>query len=112
MYKILMRNGLDAVCGAKYKTRAGLTYHFTHAHKDPPAGGAGPGAAAAAVGAGAGPATGSDGDSRDSPHATPAGPSAQANPAQPATEYQDSYVTFLNNPVVGTGEFSLYFHKN
>ncbi|CAK1543606.1 unnamed protein product [Leptosia nina] len=64
------------LCGAKYKTRPGLTYHFTHTHKDP--GGAG--------------ATGSDNDSRDSrPAHSPA-------PNQPATEYQDSYVTFLNNP--------------
>ncbi|XP_053618039.1 zinc finger protein ubi-d4-like isoform X1 [Plodia interpunctella] len=77
------------LCGAKYKTRAGLIYHFTHTHKDPP-----PGSSA--------PAAGSDGDSRDSrPGAhTPPQPVAQA---QPATEYQDSYVTFLNNPGVGTG---------
>ncbi|XP_049880286.1 zinc finger protein ubi-d4 [Pectinophora gossypiella] len=63
------------LCGAKYKTRAGLVYHFTHTHKEP-------------SGAGAG---GSDGDSRD--RSTPPAP-----PPQPATEYQDSYVTFLNNP--------------
>ncbi|KAI5636180.1 PHD-finger domain-containing protein [Phthorimaea operculella] len=66
------------LCGAKYKTRAGLVYHYTHTHKDPPAGGA----------------AGSDGDSRD--RATP-----PAVPAAPATEYQDSYVTFLNNPAGG-----------
>ncbi|XP_012546973.2 zinc finger protein ubi-d4 A isoform X2 [Bombyx mori] len=77
------------LCGAKYKTRAGLTYHFTHTHKDPP-----PGASTSAV------AGGSDGDSRDSPHGTPA-PNAQSAQAQPATEYQDSYVTFLNNPAAG-----------
>lgn len=58
------------VCGAKYKTRPGLTYHFTHTHKE---------------------AGGSDNDSRDS--RAPHSPSAP-----PATEYQDSYVTFLNNP--------------
>lgn len=88
------------VCGAKYKTRAGLVYHFTHAHKDP--------------------APASDGDSRDSaraadahtpPAPTPASssapapapaatPAATAHGAAPATEYQDSYVTFLNNPAV------------
>ncbi|KAL0811846.1 hypothetical protein ABMA28_009273 [Loxostege sticticalis] len=83
------------LCGAKYKTRAGLTYHFTHTHKDPPSGGA------SAI------AAGSDGDSRDSrggahtPPAPAAAPSAVNTPAQPATEYQDSYVTFLNNPGVG-----------
>ncbi|XP_063833546.1 zinc finger protein ubi-d4 [Ostrinia nubilalis] len=82
------------LCGAKYKTRAGLTYHFTHTHKDPPSGSAGA-------------AAGSDGDSRDSrggahtPPAVAAAPSAVGGPAQPATEYQDSYVTFLNNPGVG-----------
>ncbi|XP_072948179.1 zinc finger protein ubi-d4 A isoform X2 [Epargyreus clarus] len=72
------------LCGAKYKTRPGLTYHYTHTHKDPPTGA---GAAAAAAG--------SDGDSRDSraAHSPPA-------PPPPATEYQDSYVTFLNNPAV------------
>ncbi|CAH0717755.1 unnamed protein product, partial [Brenthis ino] len=58
------------LCGAKYKTRPGLTYHFTHTHKEP---------------------GGSDNDSRDS--RAPHSPSAP-----PATEYQDSYVTFLNNP--------------
>ncbi|XP_047506011.1 zinc finger protein ubi-d4 B isoform X1 [Pieris napi] len=65
------------LCGAKYKTRPGLTYHFTHTHKEP-SGGAG--------------AAGSDNDSRDSRPAN----SPASN--QPATEYQDSYVTFLNNP--------------
>ncbi|XP_075985533.1 zinc finger protein ubi-d4-like isoform X2 [Anticarsia gemmatalis] len=78
------------LCGAKYKTRPGLTYHFTHTHKEPAAGAGGPAAGA------------SDGDSRDSrggAHTPPAHPAA---PPQPATEYQDSYVTFLNNPVVGT----------
>nr|XP_026497697.1 zinc finger protein ubi-d4 [Vanessa tameamea] len=38
------------LCGAKYKTRPGLTYHFTHTHKEP----------------GGAPAPGSDNDSRDS----------------------------------------------
>ncbi|XP_045540416.1 zinc finger protein ubi-d4 isoform X2 [Papilio machaon] len=74
------------LCGAKYKTRPGLTYHFTHTHKDP------------GTGTSASTAPCSDGDSRDSrpgAHTPPA-------PAQPATEYQDSYVTFLNNPAVGT----------
>ncbi|CAH1286840.1 unnamed protein product [Chrysodeixis includens] len=89
------------LCGAKYKTRPGLTYHFTHTHKEPAGGG----------GAGA-----SDGDSRDSrggAHTPPAGSAPAPRPgpapaptpgntpaalAQPATEYQDSYVTFLNNP--------------
>ncbi|XP_050671627.1 zinc finger protein ubi-d4 A [Leptidea sinapis] len=80
------------LCGAKYKTRPGLTYHFTHTHKDPATGGvAGSGVAGAAAG--------SDNDSRDSrPAHSPA-------PSQPATEYQDSYVTFLNNPA-GSGTAS------
>lgn len=83
------------MCGAKYKTRPGLTYHFTHTHKEP---------AATAGGASAGGAGASDGDSRDSrggAHTPPA-----HAPPMPATEYQDSYVTFLNNPVVGTGEWA------
>ncbi|KAF9787715.1 hypothetical protein SFRURICE_016922 [Spodoptera frugiperda] len=79
---------LSYVCGAKYKTRPGLTYHFTHTHKEP-AGGSG--------GAGA-----SDGDSRDSRPGAHTPPAHQVPPLQPATEYQDSYVTFLNNPAVGT----------
>ncbi|XP_063388105.1 zinc finger protein ubi-d4 isoform X1 [Cydia fagiglandana] len=66
------------LCGAKYKTRPGLTYHFTHTHKE---------SAAAAT---------SDGDSRDS-HGRPGAHTPPA-PQPPATEYQDSYVTFLNNP--------------
>ncbi|CAH2057102.1 unnamed protein product, partial [Iphiclides podalirius] len=82
------------LCGAKYKTRPGLTYHFTHTHKDGQGSGGGAGAAAS----GSAPAACSDGDSRDSR------PGAHTPPAvpQPATEYQDSYVTFLNNPAVGT----------
>lgn len=75
MYIILS----PTVCGAKYKTRAGLVYHFTHTHKDPPAGA---------------PAAGSDGDSREATRTPP----APQPPVAPATEYQDSYVTFLNNP--------------
>ncbi|XP_034825948.1 zinc finger protein ubi-d4-like isoform X1 [Maniola hyperantus] len=73
------------LCGAKYKTRAGLIYHFNHTHKD--------GATTTSTPT----AAGSDNDSRDSraAHSPPA-------PPQPATEYQDSYVTFLNNPAVGT----------
>lgn len=77
------------MCGAKYKTRPGLTYHFTHTHKEP------------ALGPLAGA---SDGDSRDSRPGGHTPPAHQAALQQPATEYQDSYVTFLNNPVVGTGE--------
>nr|XP_049701609.1 zinc finger protein ubi-d4 isoform X2 [Helicoverpa armigera] len=76
------------LCGAKYKTRPGLTYHFTHTHKDPAGAGAGAGA--------------SDGDSRDSRPGAHTPPAHSSAPMQPATEYQDSYVTFLNNPAVGT----------
>ncbi|XP_045505469.1 zinc finger protein ubi-d4 A-like isoform X1 [Colias croceus] len=72
------------LCGAKYKTRPGLTYHYTHTHKDP--GGAG--------------AAGSDNDSRDSHSRAPHSPAPAGG--QPATEYQDSYVTFLSNPA-GSG---------
>lgn len=78
------------VCGAKYKTRAGLIYHFNHTHKEGSTSSAPP------------PAAGSDNDSRDSrAHSPPA-------PPQPATEYQDSYVTFLNNPAVGAAGESAY----
>ena len=28
------KNNLLVVCGARYKTRPGLTYHYTHSHKD------------------------------------------------------------------------------
>ncbi|XP_026476875.1 zinc finger protein ubi-d4 isoform X1 [Ctenocephalides felis] len=97
------------LCGAKYKTRPGLVYHYGHIHKE----------------------NASDGDSRDSSGKPP--PAATANspvnsegsnstsnsaqpqpqtqqqqsaaktaekidPKAPATEYQDSYVTFLNSP--------------
>ncbi|XP_068625193.1 zinc finger protein ubi-d4 A-like isoform X2 [Battus philenor] len=82
------------LCGAKYKTRPGLTYHFTHTHKEAGAGGGGAGAGSGGVGAAC-----SDGDSRDS---RPGAHTPPAAPPQPATEYQDSYVTFLNNPAVGT----------
>ncbi|VVC94679.1 unnamed protein product [Leptidea sinapis] len=63
------------LCGAKYKTRPGLTYHFTHTHKDPATGGVAASGVAAA-------AAGSDNDSRDSrPAHSPA-------PSQPATDYK------------------------
>lgn len=89
------------LCGAKYKTRPGLTYHFTHTHKEPAAGAtsgaSGVGAATVAV------APASDGDSRDSRGGAHTPPAHQPQAPQPATEYQDSYVTFLNNPVGTAG---------
>ncbi|CAK1591045.1 unnamed protein product [Parnassius mnemosyne] len=83
------------LCGAKYKTRPGLTYHFTHTHKE-----AGAGAGAGGAGGATAAAACSDGDSRDS---RPGAHTPPAAPAQPATEYQDSYVTFLNNPAATPG---------
>ncbi|XP_032524115.1 zinc finger protein ubi-d4 isoform X1 [Danaus plexippus] len=56
------------LCGAKYKTRPGLTYHFTHTHKD---------------------AAGSDNDSRDSRPAT--------SPAA-AADYQDTSMAAPRRP--------------
>ncbi|XP_038218636.1 zinc finger protein ubi-d4 [Zerene cesonia] len=82
------------LCGAKYKTRPGLTYHYTHTHKEP-------GGGAGGAGGGAG---GSDNDSRDSHSRVPHSP-APAAAQPPATEYQDSYVTFLSNPA-GSGKCS------
>ncbi|KAJ8710682.1 hypothetical protein PYW08_009197 [Mythimna loreyi] len=64
------------LCGAKYKTRPGLTYHFTHTHKEPTSGSGGAGA--------------SDGDSRDSRPGAHTPPALQPPPLQPATEYQDT----------------------
>lgn len=88
----------QTVCGAKYKTRPGLTYHFTHTHKEA--------AAAAAAASGAAAATNSDGDSRDSRGGAHTPPVSSLGPA---TEYQDSYVTFLNNPAgaPSNGEYSV-----
>ncbi|CAG9570984.1 unnamed protein product [Danaus chrysippus] len=79
------------LCGAKYKTRPGLTYHFTHTHKD---------------------AAGSDNDSRDSrPAASPAAadyqdtsmaaprrPSPPPRPASADTSSSDSALAPLVPP--------------
>lgn len=40
-----------SVCGARYKTRPGLTYHYTHSHKDEEGGCADPATASTAVAA-------------------------------------------------------------
>ncbi|XP_077302623.1 double PHD fingers d4 isoform X2 [Arctopsyche grandis] len=67
------------LCGARYKTRPGLNYHYTHSHKE------------------AGGSAGSDGDSRDSPARPVIPPGVVPPPLDPAAaaaaqpiEYQDS----------------------
>lgn len=92
------------MCGARYKTRPGLTYHYGHSHKE-----------------GA-----SDENSRESNAPTPtntsaagtaspgaapgvpvAGEGASAATTPPGSVYQDSYVSFLNQPTAGTASFFL-----
>lgn len=84
-----------SVCGARYKTRPGLTYHYSHSHKE-----------------GA-----SDENSRDSTAPAPQGAATPAPGGEaptvapqpnPGHVYQDSYVSFLNHPA-GTAYFSFFF---
>lgn len=76
------------LCGARYKTRPGLTYHYTHSHKER-SGGA---------------VTGDEeASSEAAPLTPPASTPPQDKPAQDnATggwaKFQDSYLTFLNAP--------------
>ncbi|XP_054281673.1 zinc finger protein neuro-d4-like isoform X2 [Macrosteles quadrilineatus] len=80
------------LCGARYKTRPGLTYHYTHSHKE---------GKCAAV-------TGEEEASSDATTASAATTAAPAPPTPPPQEssssgwqtphYQDSYLTFLNTP--------------
>lgn len=90
------------MCGARYKTRPGLTYHYTHSHKD----------------RGSGAVTGDEEVSSEAPPSSPsANPTALHPPVQdkgtdPAsvqgwTKFQDSYLTFLNTP--GTRTLFLVF---
>ncbi|KAL1124293.1 hypothetical protein AAG570_002061 [Ranatra chinensis] len=110
------------LCGARYKTRPGLTYHYTHSHKDGRCAGtsasgtgssAGAGAAAGGGGGMAGPPPASTTASGLIPVAIDEEPSSmdlapmspqqqhnshQDNPAPGWTKFQDSYLTFLNAP--------------
>ncbi|XP_075213329.1 zinc finger protein ubi-d4-like isoform X3 [Lycorma delicatula] len=81
------------LCGARYKTRPGLTYHYTHSHKERGS-------------------TAVTGDEEGSSEAPPSSPSANASVLHPPvqdkgtdpasvqgwTKFQDSYLTFLNTP--------------
>lgn len=83
------------VCGARYKTRPGLTYHYNHSHKDRGSSGV---------------MTGDEDGSSEAPPSSPsAGTSSSLHPpvqdkgTDPAsvqgwTKFQDSYLTFLNTP--------------
>lgn len=73
-------SGGVVVCGARYKTRPGLTYHYTHSHKE--------GKCAAVTGEGE--ETSSE---ANAPPPTP--PPAPATPQDASAGY---YLTFLNTP--------------
>lgn len=112
------------VCGARYKTRPGLTYHFTHSHKNKendeddsssasagagapggPAGGAG---SAVNQGSSGGPGSGMQGDvptmgpgqMLQSSNMPGNGDMQKGADGQGAawSKFQDSYLTFLKSP--------------
>lgn len=79
-----------SVCGARYKTRPGLTYHYTHSHKEKPA---------------ANIPADEEASQESGLVSTPVSPqtqqSQQFEQQQTTTgwsKFQDSYVTFLNAP--------------
>uniref|UniRef100_A0A8D8R139 Zinc finger protein ubi-d4 B n=1 Tax=Cacopsylla melanoneura TaxID=428564 RepID=A0A8D8R139_9HEMI len=98
------------LCGARYKTRPGLTYHYTHSHKEgscadvvpPPrrggdrSGGSG----------GGGPSSMDEDNSSSQDDGGPMGSPGKKEKAESGGEggssgwrkFQDSYVTFLNSP--------------
>ncbi|RZF46019.1 hypothetical protein LSTR_LSTR004732 [Laodelphax striatellus] len=83
-------------CGARYKTRPGLTYHYTHSHKEPRAAGGGAGGVAGGGGV-------DEEASSEAPPPSPSNPPVQDKGTDPAavqgwTKFQDSYLTFLNTP--------------
>lgn len=109
------------MCGARYKTRPGLTYHYGHSHKE----GASdensresnaPNPSLGQVGAGAPPVPPTGAGAPPAPPGVPpggiGGPSSlvaeTASSPNPGNVYQDSYVSFLNHPA-GTAFFFFYF---
>ncbi|KAF0761064.1 zinc finger protein ubi-d4 isoform X1 [Aphis craccivora] len=79
------------LCGARYKTRPGLTYHYTHSHKEKPAANI--------------PVADEEASQESGLVSTPVSPQTQQS--QPFeqqqtttgwSKFQDSYVTFLNAP--------------
>lgn len=77
-----------SVCGARYKTRPGLTYHYTHSHKEKPAVNI----------------PDEEASQENGLISTPVSPQTQPTlhlEQQITTgwsKFQDSYVTFLNAP--------------
>lgn len=76
-----------SVCGARYKTRPGLTYHYTHSHKEKPA---------------TNIPIEEEASQESGLVSTPVSPQTQLSEQQQTTtgwsKFQDSYVTFLNAP--------------
>lgn len=77
-----------SVCGARYKTRPGLTYHYTHSHKEKNI---------------VSNVTVPDEETRQENILISAPLSPQTNSSQQQIttglkKFQDSYVTFLNSP--------------
>lgn len=72
------------MCGARYKTRPGLTYHYTHSHKE--------GKCAAVTGE---EETSSE---ANAPPPTPPPPPQDTSAGWQTPHFQDSYLTFLNTP--------------
>ncbi|XP_014285438.1 zinc finger protein ubi-d4 B isoform X1 [Halyomorpha halys] len=75
------------LCGARYKTRPGLTYHYTHSHKEGTSSGGGGGTRAA-----------HEEEQPALPPASPPPPPLDPAPTSGWTKFQDSYLTFLNAP--------------
>ncbi|XP_025836788.1 zinc finger protein ubi-d4 B-like [Agrilus planipennis] len=103
------------LCGARYKTRPGLTYHYSHSHKEgasdenshdaAPTPSVAAGAAANNIppASGIGGAAVTGGSPAMSGASNVAGDNANndAQGANPGHVYQDSYVSFLNQPTAG-----------
>ena len=97
------------MCGARYKTRPGLTYHYTHSHKDrddedcSSSGMGGPeGGSVGSGNRGASPSMKQQQQQQLLQHAQVVASQAQAtaDPGAAAgwSKFQDSYLTFLKIP--------------
>lgn len=97
------------MCGARYKTRPGLTYHYTHSHKDrddedcSSSGVGGPeGGSMGSVDRGASPSVKQQQQQQLLQQAQVVASQAQAtaDPGAAAgwSKFQDSYLTFLKTP--------------
>lgn len=100
-----------SVCGARYKTRPGLTYHYTHSHKEGTCADAVPPRRGGDKSSSSLPEeeTSSSMDASETP-GSPGGKSDAAGGGPGWRKFQDTFVTFLNSPGMPPSHPSFSFY--